>query len=49
MIEPEVKTLLECKGIATSDYQEFLEKQWIKELRNKYSYKVNEYIFESIK
>ncbi|MDR0790277.1 MAG: peptidylprolyl isomerase [Bacteroidales bacterium] len=49
IVEPEVKTLPECKGIATSDYQEFLEKQWIKDLRSKYPYKVNEQVFDSIK
>ncbi|MDR1846786.1 MAG: peptidylprolyl isomerase [Bacteroidales bacterium] len=49
IVEPEIKTLSECKGIATSDYQEFLEQQWVKELRQKYPYKVNEQVFNSIK
>ncbi|MDR1725109.1 MAG: peptidylprolyl isomerase [Bacteroidales bacterium] len=48
IIEPEIKTLSECKGIVTSDYQDYLEKEWIKELRNKYTYKVNEAVFNSI-
>ena len=47
--DPEAKSLPECKGIVTSDYQDFLERQWILELRNKYPYKVNEQVFDSIK
>ena len=38
----ESKTLKEAKGIATSDYQNYLEKEWIKELRAKYPVQVNE-------
>ncbi|MDR1005519.1 MAG: peptidylprolyl isomerase [Bacteroidales bacterium] len=49
IVEPEIKTLAECKGITTSDYQEYLEKEWIKELRQKYPYKVNKDVFNSIK
>ncbi len=48
-IEPIPKKLSEAKGIITSDYQDFLEKQWITELRNKYSFKVNENILKTIK
>jgi peptidyl-prolyl cis-trans isomerase SurA len=42
VVNSEVKTLKEAKGIATSEYQNQLEKDWIKELRNKYSIIVNE-------
>jgi len=36
------KTLAEARGQATSDYQTYLEKQWIAELRQKYPVKVND-------
>jgi len=36
------KTLAEARGQATSDYQNFLEKQWIAQLREKYPVKVNQ-------
>jgi peptidyl-prolyl cis-trans isomerase SurA len=36
------KTLAEARGQATSDYQNYLEQEWIKELRAKYPVKVNE-------
>lgn len=42
IIAPEPKTLKEAKGLVTSDYQNYLEKEWIKELRAKYPVTVNE-------
>lgn len=48
ILPPSPKTLEEAKGIATSDYQEYLEEQWIKKLRNDYTYNVNEDVFNSI-
>ncbi|MCC2548421.1 peptidylprolyl isomerase [Hymenobacter sp. BT175] len=36
------KTLSEARGQATSDYQNYLEKQWIAQLREKYPVKVNQ-------
>ncbi|GAB3836397.1 peptidylprolyl isomerase [Hymenobacter jeollabukensis] len=36
------KTLAEARGQATSDYQNYLEQQWVQELRGKYPVKVNE-------
>ncbi|WP_400193568.1 peptidylprolyl isomerase [Hymenobacter sp. B81] len=36
------KTLAEARGQATSDYQNYLEQEWLKELRQKYPVKVNE-------
>lgn len=36
------KTLAEARGQATSDYQNYLEQQWVQELRTKYPVKVNE-------
>lgn len=48
-VSPEVKTLEECKGMATSDYQSLLEKEWIDDLRNKYTYRVNQEVYRSIR
>lgn len=42
VVVPEPKTLKEAKGLVTSDYQNYLEKEWIKELRAKYPVTVNE-------
>jgi len=36
------KTLAEARGQATSDYQNYLEKQWISQLREKYPVKINQ-------
>lgn len=38
----EIKELSETRGPVTADYQKYLEDIWIKELRNKYSYTVND-------
>lgn len=48
-VQPETKTLDECKGAATSDYQSVLEQQWLKELRGKYDYNVNKEVYNSIR
>lgn len=48
LLAPTSKTLTEAKGIATSDYQEYLEKEWIKYLRTNYTYKVNKDVLNSI-
>lgn len=40
-VSPEPKTLKEAKGLVTSDYQEYLMKEWINELRGKYNVQVN--------
>lgn len=42
LVPPGYKTLAEARGQATSDYQNFLEKKWIEELRAKYPVKVNQ-------
>jgi len=46
---PEPKSIQEAKGIITSDYQNYLEKEWLKYLRNKYTFSVNREVFDSIK
>ncbi len=42
VVAPEPKSLKEARGIATSDYQNYLEKEWIKSLHDKYPVVVNE-------
>lgn len=49
VIPPEPKKLNEARGIVTAHYQDYLEKEWIKELRGKYNFQVNESVLSSIK
>ena len=46
---PEPKSLDEARGLVTSDYQNYLEKQWVAELKEKYPVTIYEDVFESIK
>lgn len=48
MVGPEPKLLTEAKGYIVSDYQEYLEKNWIEELRAKYPIVVNEDVLRSL-
>lgn len=41
VVPAEAKTLKEAKGLVTSDYQEYLMKEWVKELRAKYPVTLN--------
>lgn len=41
VMEPTPKELSEIMGVATSDYQAYLEDTWIKELKNKYPVTIN--------
>ncbi|GAB4380799.1 MAG: peptidylprolyl isomerase [Salibacteraceae bacterium] len=49
VIPPQHKKLSECRGLVTSDYQSYLEQEWIRELREKYDFEVNDEVFDSIK
>ncbi len=49
ILPPQPKTLSEARGIITADYQNYLEKEWIKSLREKYPVVVHEEVLESIK
>jgi peptidyl-prolyl cis-trans isomerase SurA len=48
VVPPTPKTIREAKGIITADYQNYLEKQWIDELRAKYKVDVDRNVFESL-
>ena len=45
---PEPKALNEARGQITSDYQDYLEKQWIAELKEKYPVEVNRSLLSRI-
>jgi peptidyl-prolyl cis-trans isomerase SurA len=47
-IPAEAKKLEDIKGIAISDYQNYLEKKWITDLKTKYPVTVNEDILKTI-
>lgn len=49
MVPPQPKQLNETKGVVTADYQSYLEKQWIDELRKKYVVKVNQDVLKQVK
>jgi peptidyl-prolyl cis-trans isomerase SurA len=49
VLEPNPKTLKEARGLVTADYQNFLEKEWITELRGKYKFKANRDLLKQIK
>lgn len=49
VLQPEPKTLKEARGLVTAAYQNHLEEQWIKELRNKYKYSANAELLNKIK
>lgn len=42
------KNLNECKGLVISDYQLYLEKNWIDELRKKYPVEINQEALQSL-
>jgi len=48
LVEPEPKTLDEARGLYISDYQNYLEIKWLKELRKKYKVKINKKLLKTI-
>ena len=48
IIAPQPKQLDEAKGLITADFQNYLEKSWIDELRKKYPAKVNEAVLKTL-
>ena len=49
VMAPTPKLLKEAKGMITAEYQNYLEQEWIKELRARYTYEVNKQVLHSIK
>jgi peptidyl-prolyl cis-trans isomerase SurA len=49
VLEPQPKLLKEARGLVTSAYQTQLEDAWISELRNKYSFSLDQKVFSTIK
>ncbi len=49
VLSKQSKKLEEAKGQITADYQDFLEKEWIKKLRKKYPVQLNNEVWENIK
>ncbi len=49
VLAPSPKSLKEARGLVTAEYQNHLEKEWIAELRNKYTYKANRDLLKQIK
>jgi len=43
------KTLDECRGKVISDYQQFLENNWVDELKKEFKVDVNQDVFEKVK
>lgn len=48
VLDPMPKTLDEAKGLVTSDYQNFLEQQWMNDLRSKYEVRINDDVLKTI-
>ncbi len=49
VVKPENKSFSECRGMVISDYQDYLDKEWIKSLREKYNIIINSAVLSSIK
>jgi len=48
VLPPQQKELNEARGLATADYQEYLEKEWIKQLKAKYPVVVNKEVLQQL-
>jgi peptidyl-prolyl cis-trans isomerase SurA len=47
-LEPAPKSITEARGVITADYQTFLEKEWIEQLKKKYEVTINRAVFDTI-
>lgn len=43
------KSLEECKGKITNDYQQFLEQNWVGDLKKEFTIKINDKVFDNVK
>ena len=48
ILEPSAKKLSEARGYVVADYQDFLEKQWLSELKKAYKVQTNKKVFKSL-
>jgi peptidyl-prolyl cis-trans isomerase SurA len=46
VLPPEPKKLNESRGLVTADYQTYLEKQWIEQLKEKYPVKIDQSVLD---
>lgn len=46
--EPEIKPLKEARGYIVADYQDHLEREWIKSLKNEYKINVNKEVLNAL-
>jgi peptidyl-prolyl cis-trans isomerase SurA len=46
VLPPQMKNFNEARGIATADYQGYLEENWIKELKTKYPVEINQEVLQ---
>ncbi|MFO7615932.1 MAG: peptidylprolyl isomerase [Bacteroidales bacterium] len=49
VVSPQPKKLEEIKGLVIADYQDYLDKEWVKDLRQKYQVKINRDVLSQIK
>lgn len=48
LIPPALKTLDEARGYVIAEYQDYLENQWVKQLKEQYDVSLNEQVLESL-
>ncbi len=48
LLPPQPRPLDQIRGVVTSDYQDYMEKEWIKELRNKYPVVIHKNVFAKL-
>ena len=49
VMEKTPKSIAEAKGMITAEYQNYLEKEWLAYLKNKYTVKVNDDVLSTVK
>ena len=49
LMKPEPKAYLDAKGMVTADYQAYLEKQWLSELKQKYAVNIDQAVLSTVK